>query len=208
MTNQPTVSLQQLAGFETTANALSFTSYLLAKHQDVQQLLHAEIDAQIGFDNVPSWDRVAELTYLEQVVAESLRLYPPVTAFATRCCVDDVHIGKWHFRRGLNVMVAVWDMHHDAEVWPDPFSFRPERFEPTERARIPSMAYLPFGAGPRNCIGMRFAQMELKLALVRVLQRFRLGFVEGESEEELELVDEALTTTAKNGVRIGLRRRC
>lgn len=167
-----------LGGFETTSNALTYTSYLLATHPEVQERLYQEVCRVTKVtEEVPlSYEDVQQLKYLDQVFSESLRLYPPVVTFITRESAEDFQLGDKLIPKDLSIMIPVWQLHRDPEQWPDPHTFDPERFSVDNKAssmRHP-MAYLPFGAGPRNCPGMRFAQLEAKLTLARIVQKFRL----------------------------------
>uniref|UniRef100_A0A8D1KET6 unspecific monooxygenase n=1 Tax=Sus scrofa TaxID=9823 RepID=A0A8D1KET6_PIG len=159
------------AGYETTSSSLSFLAYILATHPDVQQKLQEEIDATFPSKALPSYDSLAQMEYLDMVVNEILRLYP-IAARLERVCKKDVEIHGVSVPKGTVMMVPVFSIHRDPELWPEPEEFRPERFSKKNKDTINPYTYLPFGTGPRNCIGMRFALMNMKLALVRVLQNF------------------------------------
>uniref|UniRef100_A0A8D8L686 unspecific monooxygenase n=1 Tax=Culex pipiens TaxID=7175 RepID=A0A8D8L686_CULPI len=159
------------AGYETTSSSLSFLAYILATHPDVQQKLQEEIDATFPSKALPSYDALAQMEYLDMVVNEILRLYP-IAARLERVCKKDVEIHGVSVPKGTVMMVPVFSIHRDPELWPEPEEFRPERFSKKNKDSINPYTYLPFGTGPRNCIGMRFALMNMKLALVRVLQNF------------------------------------
>lgn len=161
-----------LAGHETTANALSWTLYLLSQHPEVQKKLLDEIDRVVGSRN-PVPDDFMKLTYTRNIIWESMRLFPP--AFVTGREVDeDVEIGGYHFKKGDTIMVSQYVMHHKPEYFPDPEDFRPERFENNFVKTIPAYAYFPFGGGPRVCIGNHFAMMEAVLVLATISRRFRV----------------------------------
>ena len=161
-----------LAGHETTSQALTWTFYCLARSPDVERTLHAELDAVLG-GRAPTFADLDRLPYTEQVLAEAMRLYPPVYAIARRA-YEDTEVGGWKVPRGSEVMVWVYLTHHDGRFFPEPESFRPERFERERAAAIPKFAYLPFGAGPRACIGKTFALVEARLLLATLASRFRL----------------------------------
>lgn len=166
-----------LAGFETTANSMTSTAYLLACNPDVQEKLYQELCEHIedGSQSV-SYETVNKLTYLDQVFSEALRVYPPVVTFITRDTNEDFQLGDYFIPSDTNVLIPIWQIHHDPELWPDPYKFDPERFSPEVKAsenRHP-MSYIPFGAGPRGCVGIRFAQLEAKLAIARLVRCFRL----------------------------------
>lgn len=159
------------AGYETTSSVLSFLTYLLATHPDVQQKLQEEIDATFPNKTLPSYDVLVQMEYLDMVVNESLRLFP-VAGRLERLCKKDVEIKGVLIPKGTVVMVPNFVLHQDPELWPEPEEFRPERFSKKNKDSINPYTYLPFGTGPRNCIGMRFALLNMKVAIVRVLQHF------------------------------------
>ncbi|KAK2502976.1 hypothetical protein MC885_018043 [Smutsia gigantea] len=159
------------AGYETTSSVLSFIMYLLATHPDVQQKLQEEIDATFPNKTLPTYDALVQMEYLDMVVNESLRLFP-VAGRLERVCKEDVEIKGVLIPKGTVVMVPIFILHKDPELWPEPEEFRPERFSKKNKDSINPYIYMPFGSGPRNCIGMRFALLNMKLAIVRVLQNF------------------------------------
>ncbi|XP_044771652.1 cytochrome P450 3A12-like isoform X1 [Neomonachus schauinslandi] len=159
------------AGYEPTSTALSFFAYALATHPDVQQKLQEEIDATFPNQALPTYNDLVQMEYLDMVLHESFRLYP-VTGRLERICKKDVEIHGVFIPKGTVVMVPVFTLHQDLDLWPEAEEFRPERFSKKNKDSINPYTYLPFGTGPRNCIGMRFAIMNMKLALVRVLQNF------------------------------------
>ncbi|RFU68578.1 cytochrome P450 [Bacillus sp. V59.32b] len=161
-----------LAGHETTANALSWTLYLLSQHPEVEMKLFAEIDRVVGSRN-PVPEDFMKLPYTQNIIWESMRIYPP--AFVTGREVDEeVEIRGCHFKKGDTVMVSQYVMHHKPEYFPEPKAFRPERFENNFVKTIPAYAYFPFGGGPRVCIGNHFAMMEAVLVLATISRRFRV----------------------------------
>ncbi|XP_008696610.1 cytochrome P450 3A12-like isoform X1 [Ursus maritimus] len=159
------------AGYETTSTSLSFFAYELATHPDVQQKLQEEIDATFPNKAPPTYDALVQMEYLDMVLNETLRLYP-IGGRLERVCKKDVEVSGVFIPKGTVVMVPVFTLHRDQDLWPEPEEFRPERFSKKNKDSINPYIYLPFGTGPRNCIGMRFAIMNMKLALVRVLQNF------------------------------------
>ncbi|XP_058566465.1 cytochrome P450 3A12-like isoform X1 [Neofelis nebulosa] len=159
------------AGYETTSTSLSFLVYELATHPDVQQKLQEEIDATFPDKAPPTYDALVQMEYLDMVLNEALRLYP-IVGRLERVCKRDVEISGVFIPKGAVVMVPTFTLHRDLDLWPEPQEFCPERFNKKNKDSINPYIYLPFGTGPRNCIGMRFAIMNMKLALVRVLQNF------------------------------------
>ncbi|XP_037057665.1 cytochrome P450 3A31 [Peromyscus leucopus] len=158
-------------GYETTSNTISFVLYLLATHPDIQKKLQEEIDETLPNKASPSYDKVMEMEYLDMVLNETLRLYP-IANRLERVCKQDVEMDGVFFPKGSIAMIPVYALHHDPQYWPEPKEFRPERFSKENKGNISPYVYLPFGNGPRNCIGMRFALMNMKLALTKVLQNF------------------------------------
>ncbi|XP_027383512.1 cytochrome P450 3A24-like isoform X2 [Bos indicus x Bos taurus] len=158
-------------GYETTSTSLSFIIYELATHPDVQQKLHEEIDATFPNKAPPTYDVLAQMEYLDMVVNETLRMFP-IAVRLERFCKKDVEIHGVSIPKGTTVTVPISVLHRDPQLWPEPEEFRPERFSKKNKDSINPYVYLPFGTGPRNCIGMRFAIMNMKLAVVRVLQNF------------------------------------
>ncbi|XP_051017137.1 cytochrome P450 3A9-like isoform X4 [Acomys russatus] len=159
------------AGYETTSSALSFAMYLLATHPDVQKKLQDKIDDALPNKAPATYDALVQMEYLDMVVNETLRLYP-VGGRLERICKKDVEINGVFIPKGTIVMVPTFALHKDPNCWPEPEEFCPERFSKKNQDSINPYTYLPFGNGPRNCIGMRFALMNMKVALVRILQNF------------------------------------
>lgn len=159
------------AGYETTSTSLSFLSYILATHPDVQQKLQEEIDTTFPNKAPPTYDALVQMEYLNMVLNETLRLFP-VAGRIERVCKKDVEINGVLIPKGTVVMMPNVVLHRDSAIWPEPEEFRPERFSKENKDSINPYIYMPFGAGPRNCIGMRFALMNVKLAVIKVLQNF------------------------------------
>jgi cytochrome P450 len=160
-----------LAGHETTANALAWTWYLLARNRDAQRELHRELDEVLG-GRLPQPSDYGRLRYTEMVLAESMRLFPPAWAIG-RFAVENVSVGEWTVPNDALVLVSQWVTHRDPRFWPDPERFDPLRFTPESKAERPKMAYFPFGAGPRLCIGESFAWMEGVLLLATIAQQWK-----------------------------------
>jgi cytochrome P450 len=158
------------AGHETTANALTWTFYLLSEHPAAREKLLDELRTVLG-GRIPTVDDVASLPYLEWVLNESMRLYPPAWTQGRRA-VEAFDLDGVHFPAGTMVMFSQWVIHRLPEVWGDPEAFRPERWDPTLVEKTPPWSYFPFGGGPRICIGMPFAQLEAKLLLATILQQY------------------------------------
>ncbi|XP_066267797.1 cytochrome P450 3A29-like isoform X1 [Branchiostoma lanceolatum] len=162
-----------LAGYETTANTLTLTLYNLAMHQEAQDKVIEELDALLEKRGKLDYEAVHDLPYLEMCISETLRMYPAAMRF-DRICKEDTEVKGLHIPAGMIVNVPVYPIHYDADIWPEPEKFKPERFTKEEKEARDPYAYLPFGSGPRNCVGMRLAQLELKFGLAKVLQKFRV----------------------------------
>lgn len=167
-----------IAGHETTANALAWTLYLLAQHPDVSAKLVAELDTVLAGRSATMQD-LRQLTYTDQVVKESMRLYPPAWIFA-RLAIEDVTLGGYPVEKGSVVMVSSYALHRDPRYWAAPETFDPDHFAPGWEERVPRYAYIPFGGGPRVCIGNSFAMMEAVLCLATIMQRCRLSLIPGQ----------------------------
>ncbi|XP_074742235.1 cytochrome P450 3A29-like isoform X2 [Strix uralensis] len=159
------------AGYETTSSTLSYISYNLATHPDVQQRLQDEIDANLPNKATPTYNAITQMEYLDMVVNESLRLLPPGGRIE-RVCKKTVELNGVTIPKDMVVMIPVYVLHRDPGYWPEPEEFRPERFSKESKESIDPYTFLPFGAGPRNCIGMRFALLIMKVAVVVLLQNF------------------------------------
>ncbi len=175
-----------LAGHETTANALTWTWYLLAQHPEVEAKLWEEVDRVLA-GRGPTAADLANLPYTDWIVRESMRLYPPAPLFA-REPIEDVEIGGYRVKKGSLIVVNSYAVHRDARFFPDPERCDPERFAPGREENIPRFAYLPFGGGPRVCIGNGFATMEARLVLTTIAQRWKLSLATTEEIKPLQLV--------------------
>ncbi|XP_078001010.1 cytochrome P450 3A29-like [Glandiceps talaboti] len=160
-----------LAGYETTSTLMSFAAYCLATNHDIQVKLQAEIDEVMANYDTPNYEAVSKMPYLDMVISETLRMYPPAGRF-DRVCNEDVNIGGFNIPDGMVINVAVYAIHHNPEIYPEPERFDPERFTKEEKEKRHPYAWLPFGAGPRNCIGMRFGLLEAKIGLVHAFKNF------------------------------------
>ncbi|XP_060696805.1 cytochrome P450 3A21-like isoform X1 [Hemiscyllium ocellatum] len=161
------------AGYETTSNTLSYTAHNLAIHPDVQKKLQQEIDEAFPNKAPPTYEGVMQLEYMEMVISETLRMFPPAPRI-DRVCKKDVQLNGVTVPKGTVVMVPAYVLHHDPKYWPEPEEFRPERFSKENRESRNPNIFLPFGVGPRNCIGMRFAQLMMKMALASFLQHLTI----------------------------------
>ncbi|MCS7001248.1 MAG: cytochrome P450 [Dehalococcoidia bacterium] len=185
-----------LAGHETTANALTWTFYLLSQHPDVAQTLRAELARTLG-GRAPTADDLPNLPYTRMVVAEAMRLYPPAWTIGRRA-LTEYPLGPYRAPKGSIILISQWVMHRDPRFWPDPERFDPLRWTPEAQAARPRFAYFPFSAGPRICIGESFAWTEAILVLATLAQRWAPRHVPGHVVEPEPLV----TLRPKHGMRM------
>lgn len=190
-----------LAGYETIANALSWTWYLLSQNPEAEQKFHEEVD-QVLAGRLPAVDDLPRLRYTEMALAESMRLYPPAWAMGRRA-LRDFALGPYWLPARTTVLMSQYVMHRDPRYYPDPLRFDPERFTPQAKAARPKLAYFPFGAGPRQCIGESFAWMEGVLALATIGQKWKLRLQPGQKVEPQPLI----TLRPKYGLRMRVERR-
>ena len=188
-----------LAGHETTANALNWTWYLLAQHPEVEAKLHDELDTVLA-GQPPTLDDLKRLPYTEMVMKESMRLYPPAWSFS-REALEDIQLGDYTVPKGSVVAILGYLTHRDPRWWDAPEAFMPERFSEENEANIPRYVYIPFGGGPRICIGNSFAMMEARLLLATIASRYRLALSPGQKVEPQPLI----TLNPKNGLPMTLR---
>ena len=165
------------AGHETTANAMAWTFYLLSTFPWAEAKVRAEIDAVLG-PRAPTVDDVPALVWTRAVIEEAMRLYPPAPMMGRTAQAADT-LGGQAIRPGASVLVSPWLIHRHHALWEEPELFDPNRFMPGTRERIHRFAYLPFGGGPRICIGMAFALQEAVLILAGIIRRYRLHLVPG-----------------------------
>lgn len=160
-----------VAGHETTATSTTWALHFLSRNPGVYRRWKQEVAGLGG--RLPSPDDAPNLLYTTGVFKEALRLYPPAFLL-DRVSMEDVDVGDYHIPRHTPIFVCPYSLHRRPELWPDPERFDPDRFTPEAEARRPRLAWLPFGAGPRVCIGASFATLEAQLLLARIAQRFEL----------------------------------
>jgi cytochrome P450 len=190
-----------LAGHETTANALTWTWYLLSQHPEVAARLHAELDEVLN-GRLPAAEDYQRLSYTEKVLAESMRMYPPAWIIGRRA-LQDYQINGYHIPARSILLMSQYVIHHDERYFPDPYQFDPQRWSPEARDSRPKFSYFPFGGGPRLCIGEGFAWMEGALVIAAIAQRWKMRLVPGHRVEMQPLV----TLRPKYGMRMILERR-
>jgi cytochrome P450 len=190
-----------MAGHETTSLALSWTWYLLSQHPAVEEKLHRELADVLG-GRTPKNDDIASLRYTRMVIEESMRLYPPAHTTGRQPIKPDEILGH-RIPAGAEVLIMPWLIHRKPQLWEDPERFDPERFAPERAAERPRFAYIPFGAGPRICIGAAFAMTEAILILATIAQRYRLRLKPGHPVEPQGLI----TLRPRYGMQMILERR-
>lgn len=165
-------------GHDTTSSGITFSLLLLATYPDIQQRVHDELREAINKNNgeMLGMSQFRELPYLDRVLKECLRLYPPVT-FISRTTTDPVVLGDVEVETGTMLHLHIYDVHRDPKYYPDPERFDPDRFLPENVAARNPYAYIPFSAGPRNCIGQKFAVLEMKTIIQYLLINFQLRAV-------------------------------
>jgi cytochrome P450 len=190
-----------LAGHETTAVALSWTFYLLSRHEDVEGKLHAELDEVLG-DRLPTVDDLPRLDYTRKVLSEAMRLFPPAWMIG-RQAVANMELLGYDIPEGTILLTPPLLVHRDGRWFPDPLRFDPERFTEEEESKRPRYSYFPFGGGPRLCIGESFAWMEGELLLATIAQRWRPRLLPGQPAG----LQPQVTLRPKGGLRVTMHAR-
>lgn len=190
-----------MAGHETTANAMSWACYLLAQHPDTAQRIREEAISVLGENGLPTIEDLKELRYTMQVVQETMRLYPPAYVFSRRALNED-HLGDYIIPKGVTVLMSPYLLHRNPAYWEHPNVFNPDNFLPEQIKKRHSYAYLPFGGGPRLCIGNNFALMEMQLMLALIARQFDFKLTARGAIEPEPLI----TLRPKNGLKMRLAR--
>ncbi len=190
-----------MAGHETTAIALSWTFYLLGKHPKAEEKLYSEIKEALN-GRPPTVADLPNLPYVDAVIKESMRLYPPAWAIG-REAVEDCEIGGYHVPAGTQLFISQWVVHHDPRNFENSNNFDPDRWTGDLETRLPKFAYFPFGGGPRLCIGQSFTKMEANLLLTTIAQKFKLELVPGQTIQ----TQPSITLCPKHGIRVTLQER-
>jgi cytochrome P450 len=187
------------AGHETTSNALTWTWYLLSQNPHVERKLHDELDRVLG-GRPPALADLKDLSYTEMVVKEALRLYPPAWVLMNRISFEPIQLNGFRIDPGDWIWVCPYITHRNPGYFADPERFDPERFAPQRESELPRYSYIPFGGGPRVCIGNSFAMMEARLVLATIAQKYRLEMVPGQ-----QVVPEPeITLRTRNGLKVEL----
>jgi cytochrome P450 len=199
-----------IAGHETTANALTWTFYLLSQYPDAEKKLHDEIDSVLGATDgnshnssrIPTPDDIPKLQYTEKVLRESMRLYPPVWTMG-RYVEKDYPVGEYTIPAGSSILMSQYVMHHDPQYYEEPEQFNPDRWTAKFKTDLPRFSYFPFGGGIRGCIGEPFAWMEGILIIAVIAQKWTMRLVTGQRIK----LDPAITLRPKYGMKMKLIRR-
>jgi cytochrome P450 len=197
-----------IAGYDTTSTALAYISYVLATHPSEQIKLQEHIDAHFisnTEDGIPSYEVISDMDYLDMFIRETLRMYPILLSLTNRRNTEEFHIKNvGTIPVGTIIAPNIYSLHFNPDLWGpvDPHKFYPERFV-TKRHPLASLA---FGAGPRNCVGMRFAMMEMKIALVRLLKIYSIVDCGEQTRQSIEELQEFISISPKNIV-VRLQRR-
>ncbi len=188
-----------LAGHETTATNLTWTLYAISQHPEVERRLRAELDEVLG-GRTPTVMDLGKLEYLDRVLKESLRLYPPVPMVA-RNALEDTELAGYHVPKDAYLILSTWSAHRHPDFWENPEAFDPDRFLPERIESVPRHAFMPFSLGQRKCIGDRFATMEAKLLLAMMVQGVRMALKDNHPIE----FDANVTLRSKHGMPMVLR---
>ncbi|XP_033107045.1 cytochrome P450 3A24-like [Anneissia japonica] len=193
-----------IAGYDTSSTLLSTVCYLLALNPEIQDKLIEEVDAITeGTENL-EYDIISKMVYLDQIIQEALRMYPPAPT-TDRLCSKTWTNGKLTIDKGTVVMIPIYSLHHNPDLWPEPEKFNPDRFTKEEKEKRHPMAWIPFGHGPRNCIGMRFALLVVKFALTSIFQKYKVVPV---AETPVPLVSKDFGRILPNsGIPLGFEKR-
>ncbi|KAH8255396.1 hypothetical protein KR038_002387 [Drosophila bunnanda] len=199
-----------VAGFETSSSNMSYALFELAKNEAVQEKLRQEIREVIARHGQLTYEAMMEMTYLDQTITETLRKYPALASL-TRVASEDYEIPARDggesvvLEKGTNIHIPVRAIHYDPDIYPEPNEFRPERFDPAACQERPTVAFLGFGDGPRNCIGLRFGRMQVKVGLITLLLGFRFRLPSG-SPDKLTVSRRTMILMPDKGVRLQVDR--
>lgn len=185
------------AGHETTSNAMTWAWYLLSQHPEIVTKLQAELDEVLN-GRLPTFEDLPNLRYTQMVIKEAMRLYPPAWVLNGREPIEDVLLGDYLIEKGTYIFVAPYVMHRLERHFPEPEIFDPERFTPENEALMEKYSYIPFGGGPRICIGNSFAMMEAQLILATMAQQFDLALLPEQTVE----INPQVTMSAKHGLKM------
>ncbi len=190
-----------VAGHETSANALTWAWYLIASHPEIENKLLNSAYQTLGNEK-PSFEKLRELGYSLQVIEEVMRMYPPAW-ITDREALEDDEIEGVELKKGKDVIAFIYGVHHNEKYWDKPEEFNPERFTPENKKKQVPFSYLPFGGGPRLCIGNNFALMEMQFVLVEMVRRYKFEIVK---DQKIEL-NPLITLRPRHGLKVKVSKR-
>ncbi|KAH8290779.1 hypothetical protein KR054_005866 [Drosophila jambulina] len=195
-----------VAGFETSSTTMGFALYELARHQDVQDKLRTEINDVLGkHNNEFTYEGVKEMKYLEQVVMETLRKHPVVAHLVRITTKPYVHSNpKYSIDRDIGVLVPTLGIHHDPEFYPEPEKFIPERFDEEQVKQRPACTFLPFGDGPRNCIGLRFGRMQVIVGMALLIHNYKFELHPTKTSVPIKYKVKNILLSAEGGINLNV----
>jgi cytochrome P450 len=188
------------AGHETSANTLGWTFYMLAQHPEIVEKIRAEVNGILPNKEMPTFEQLREMTYTEQVINEGMRLFPPAWVIGRRALEDDEFEG-FEIKKDVNILCEIYLMQRSEKLWDKPDEFNPDRFSAEAVKARPRHHFVPFGAGPRMCIGNHFAMMEMQLLMATIVQRFDFSVVESHKVE----LDALITLRPKYGIKLKIK---
>ncbi|XP_039312728.1 probable cytochrome P450 6a14 isoform X2 [Solenopsis invicta] len=188
------------AGFETSSSTVTFALYELSQYQDIQDKTRNEIDEVLAKHGELTYDAVNDMTYLQKVISETLRKYPPIPIL-NRVCTEEIELPNIRIPKGTLITIPLLGLHRDPSIYPNPEKFDPERFNADEIKKRHPYAYMPFGEGPRNCIGLRFGYMQTKVALVSLLSKYKFK-LHSRTSVPLHFIEGSFVLDAKSGVHL------
>ncbi|XP_014208466.1 cytochrome P450 9e2-like [Copidosoma floridanum] len=202
-----------LAGFDVSSTLMCFVAYELAAHPEIQERVQEDIDKQLEQENgLLTYESLGRIKYLDMVINETLRKYPP-TPMTDRVCAKEFVIPssmdgypEYKVEVGTNIIMPIYGLHHDPRFFPDPEKFIPERFDDENKNNINPYVYVPFGLGPRKCIGNRFALMETKILIVHILKKFNIKFT-SKSKYPIVFCKKTFNLNIEGGFWLGLEER-
>lgn len=188
------------AGFDTVSVTLSHCLFCIAKYQSVQDKIRSETKSVLDKHGQFTYDAIADLQYTAQTILETLRMYTPVVAFTSRLASRDYRYGDLLVPKGATVMACSHQVHHDCRLWEKPEEFDPDRFSPEQKASRDPLAFQAYGMGPRNCVGMKLAQLEMTLIVAKLVQKFKLHLGPQHQNGELKRKTYSIFAVPADGV--------
>lgn len=194
------------AGVDTVACSTAFCIYCLAKYPEVQERVRKEVRQAYEKHGGFSFEAINDLSYTAQTISETLRLYTPVVGFIVRKASCDFRYKDLTLPKGVNILADTEHIHRDPNLWDRPEEFDPDRFSPDRKALMDPLAFQPYGIGPRNCVGMRLAQLEISLILAKLVHRFRLHLGSKHAQRELQRKTLSIAVSPKDGAWVRLEK--